>query len=118
MATFKIEKADNDRVIMNFNADGVLKDRGVFEAAAFLCALFNKCKRPPAVREALINTFKAAGTLLAANDPDMQGVMKLLDKDARENAKLDDAPSFLKPAESRPRQLKKPVKRKKTVRRG
>jgi len=114
MAT-TIEKTADDRIIMNVDPDSVFKDRGVLDAAVFICAMLNKRKRSPAVREALINTLRAVGTLLVANDPDMKGVMKLLDKDARENAKLDDAPSFFKPDESGSRQLKKPVKRKKAV---
>lgn len=96
-----------DRVVVEITPENLLKDGGLFDAVALLCAIYNRKTRRPFVRKAIIDGIKQLATMLLAQDNDLQELKTLMDKDAiAEGVGASTISEFVKP-----------VERKKAVRR-
>lgn len=96
-----------DRVVVEITPENLLKDGGLFDAVALLCAVYNRKARRPFVRKAIIEGIRQLATMLLAQDNDLQDLHALMDKDAvAEGVGASTVSEFVKP-----------LKRKKAVRR-
>lgn len=107
MATKTKTKPKKDKTVVYLTPGNILKDGGMFDAVALLCAIYNRKPRRPFVRQATIYGIKQLATMLLAQDADLPELKKLLDKDA---VKSGDGFSTVS-------QFIQPLKRKKAVRR-
>lgn len=98
-------KPKKDKFVVQLTPENILKDGGLFDAVALLCAIFNRKPRRPFVRQATIYGVKQIATMLLAQDGDLQELKRLLDKDA---IKSGDGFSTVS-------QFIQPLKRKKAV---
>lgn len=100
-------KPKKEKTFVRLTPENILKDGGLFDAVALLCAIYNRKPRRPFVRQATIYGVKQLATMLLAQDGDCQELKQLLDKDA---IKSGDGFSTVS-------QFVQPLKRKKAVRR-
>lgn len=107
MATKTKTKPKKEKTFVCLTSENILKDGGLFDAVALLCAIYNRKPRRPFVRQATIYGIKQLTTMLLAQDSDCAHLKQLLDKDA---IKSGDGFSTIS-------QFIQPRERKKVVRR-